>query len=109
MKKEENPHILSQRVKSHLSDYSNHLKIYAYGSVLENEQADAGFVIPETKTEKSFYLGNGRSIFTAQLVALFMEKWKKKNQKKSFSVGVICPLGPTWKYLLGSFTPQEQN
>ena len=56
MKKEENPHVLSQRVKSHLVDYSNHLKIYAYGSVLENEQAGAGFVIPETKTEKKFLL-----------------------------------------------------
>ena len=52
MKKEENPHILSQRVKSHLADSSNHLKIYAYGSVLENEQAGAGFDIPEFKTEK---------------------------------------------------------
>ena len=33
------------------------------GSVLENEQAGAGFVIPEFKTVKPFYLGNGRSIF----------------------------------------------
>ena len=52
MKKEENRHILSYIVKSHLADNnSNHLKIYTDGSVVENEQAGAGFVIPEFKTE----------------------------------------------------------
>ena len=48
------------------------MKIYTDGSVLENEQAGAGFVIPEFKTEKGFYLGKGRSLFTAELVALLV-------------------------------------
>ena len=52
MKKEENRHILPYIVKSHLADSSNHLKIYTDGSVVENEEAGAGFVIPESKTEK---------------------------------------------------------
>ena len=54
MKKEENRHILSYIVKSHLADNSNHLKIYTDGSVVENEQAGAGFVISEFKTEEGF-------------------------------------------------------
>ena len=54
MNKEENPHILSYIVKSHLTqNYSNHLKIYTDGSALENEQAGAEFVIPEFKTKKN--------------------------------------------------------
>ena len=54
MKKEENPHILSYNYSKITSccQYSNHEKIYTNGSVLENEQAGAGFVIPESKTEK---------------------------------------------------------
>ena len=54
MKKEENPHILSYNYSKITSccQYSNHENIYANGSVLENEQAGAGFVIPESKTEK---------------------------------------------------------
>ena len=46
--------------------------MYTDGSVLENEQAGAGFVIPEFKTEKGFYLGKGMSLFTAELVALLV-------------------------------------
>ena len=52
MKKEDNPHILSYIVISHFPDTcSNRLKMYTDGSVLKNE-AGAGFVIPEFKTEK---------------------------------------------------------
>ena len=54
MKKEENRHILPYIVKSHLADSSNHLKIYTDGSVVENEEAGAGFVIPEFTTEEGF-------------------------------------------------------
>ena len=32
----------------------NQLKLYKDGSVLENDQAGAGFIIPDFKTEKSF-------------------------------------------------------
>ena len=45
VKKEENPHILSYLVKSHVAhNYSSHLKMFTDGSALENEQAGAGFV-----------------------------------------------------------------
>ena len=54
MNKEENPHILSYLVQSHIANnYSNHLKVFTDGSVLENEQACPGFVIPEIKTDKA--------------------------------------------------------
>ena len=63
MNKEENPHILSQLIQSHIANnYSNHLKIFTDGSVLENEQACPGFVIPEIKktdkasTQEKLYL-----------------------------------------------------
>ena len=46
--------------------------MYTDGSVIENEQASCRFVIREFKSEKGFYLGKGRSIFTAELVALLM-------------------------------------
>ena len=54
------------------------LKIYTDGSVLENEQSGAEFVIPEFKTKtnkklkKSFYFGKGGYIFTAELLELLM-------------------------------------
>ena len=48
------------------------MNIYTDGSVLTNEQAGAGFVIPQFKTENNFFLGKGRSIFTAEIIALVM-------------------------------------
>ena len=77
MMKEEKPHVLAYLVKSHIADNcSNHLKMFTDGSVLENEQGGAGFLIPEFKTggkkRRSFYLGKGMSIFTAELFALLM-------------------------------------
>ena len=55
MMKEEKPHVLAYLVKSHIADNcSNHLKMFTDGSVLENEQACPGFVIPEIKkTDKA--------------------------------------------------------
>jgi len=73
MKKEGNPHIISQIAKSHLADnYSNQLKTFTYGAVLEDEQAGGTFVTPEFTSEKGFHFGKGRCILTAQLVALLM-------------------------------------
>ena len=72
-KKEENINILSYSVKSHFADnYLNHFHIFTHGSVLENEQAGAGFLIPEFKTEKGVYLGKGLSVLTAEFVAILM-------------------------------------
>ena len=61
MKNEENSRVLPCIVKCHLADNNSHhlkkKKKIVDGSVIENEQAGPGFVIPEFKTEKSFCLG----------------------------------------------------
>ena len=46
------------------------MKTFTDGAVLENEQAGATFVIPEFTTEKGFYLGKGRCIFTAEFALM---------------------------------------
>ena len=52
-KKGGNPHILSYLLKSCVADnYSNHLRMFTCGPVLENEQAGAGFIITDFKTER---------------------------------------------------------
>ena len=42
------------------------------GSVLDPLDSRAGFVIPDLKVQKSFYLGNGFSIFTPKLYAILV-------------------------------------
>ena len=47
IKKLENPNLLSSIVKEHLYEkYSNHFQVFTDGSVLENDNAGSGFVIP---------------------------------------------------------------
>ena len=58
VKKNESPNILAASVKLHLDNkYQNHLKVFTDGSVLENKQAGAAFVIPALRIEKSYFLG----------------------------------------------------
>ena len=52
--------------------YKHHLKVYTDGSILEDGSAGSAFVIPSLKTEKSYHLGKGHSIFAAELVAILM-------------------------------------
>ena len=54
------------------TNYMNHLKIYTDGSVLDNLDCGAGFVIPDLKIERAFYVGNRFSIFTCELFAIIM-------------------------------------
>ena len=42
-----------------MDNYQNHIKIFTDGSVLDSLESGAGFVIPELKVQKSFYLGKG--------------------------------------------------
>ena len=39
---------------------------------MDSLDSGAGFVIPDLKVQKSFYLGNGFSIFTSELYAILM-------------------------------------
>ena len=68
LKKNESTNILAIQVREHLNNkYQNHIKIFTDGSVLDSLDSGAGFVIPELKVQKSFYLGKGFSIFTSEL------------------------------------------
>ena len=71
--KSESTNILAIHVTEHLNNkYQNHIKIFTDGSVLDSLDSGAGFVIPELKVQKSFYLGKGFSIFTSELYAILM-------------------------------------
>jgi ribonuclease HI len=71
--KKDNPNLLSAEVRRHVSEsYSDTLKIYTDGSVVENNTAGSAFIIPDLKIEKSFHLGKHFSIFTAELIAILM-------------------------------------
>ena len=60
--------VLTIEVREHLiNNYQNHIKIFTDGSVLDSLDSGAGFVIPELKVQKYFYLGKGFSIFTSEL------------------------------------------
>ena len=73
MKKSESTNILAIQVREHLNNkYQNQIKIFTDGSVLDPLDSGAGFVIPEIKVQKSFYLGKGFSIFTSELYAILM-------------------------------------
>ena len=47
-------------------------KNVTHGSVLDWLDSGAGFVIPDLKVQKSFYLGTSFSIFTSELYAILM-------------------------------------
>jgi len=71
--KNENTYLLAITVREHLEkSYQFKLKIYTDGSVLDSLDCGAGFVIPDLKINKSYYLGKGLSIFTAELYAILM-------------------------------------
>ena len=72
-KKSENTNILVIEAREHLNNtYPNHIKIFTDGSVLDSLDSGAGFVIPDLKVQKYFYLKKGLSIFTSELYAILM-------------------------------------
>ena len=73
LKKSESTNILAIQVREHLNNkYQNHIKIFTDSSVLDSLDGGAGFVIPDLKVQKSFYLGMGFYIFTSELYAILM-------------------------------------
>ena len=71
VKKSENMNILTLDFKLHSDKmFKDHLQIFTDGSMLDNKDAGAAFVIPTLKIEKFFFLGNNLSIFTAELTAV---------------------------------------
>jgi ribonuclease HI len=71
--KEDNINVLTSEVKEHLGTcYPFHLKIFTDGSSLDSGACGAGFTIPCLDIHKSYHLGNGFSIFTSELYAIYM-------------------------------------
>jgi ribonuclease HI/exonuclease III len=72
-KKKENPNLITSDALQYINEqYPNHLKIYSDGSVLESADVGCGFVIPDFKIKRSYFLGKHFSIFTAELVGILM-------------------------------------
>lgn len=54
------------------TEYVNYLHVYTDGSVQDNGNVGAAFVIPTLNIEKRFTLPRGVSIFSAELIAILM-------------------------------------
>ena len=68
LKKSESTNILDIEVRENLNnDHQNRVKIFT-----DSLDSGAGFVIPDLKVQKSFYLGKFFSIFTSELYAVLM-------------------------------------
>ena len=75
----------------HLSStFSEHLKIFTDGSVLDSGNAGAAYIIPDLHIEETFYLGQGKSIFTAELVAILMALTKIISMNIIFLRIILC-------------------
>ena len=73
MNKDDNINITILTAKINMQEkYQNHLQIYTDGSVLDDNNVGASFVIPELKVERSYYIGSDLSIFTAELTGILL-------------------------------------
>ena len=73
MRKAEDSNLIATNARTLLNEkYLYHLKVYTDGSVLGTGKTGAGCVIPDLNMKRSFFLGKGFSIFTAELVAIIM-------------------------------------
>ena len=52
------------------SSYANHIKIFTDGSVLDDGNAGAAFLIPTLNVKQFYYLGKNISIYTSELYAI---------------------------------------
>jgi ribonuclease HI len=102
--KKENENLLISKVREHIGyNYSNHLKIFTDGSVLNSKQCGSGFVIPDLKIQKSYNLGQGFSIFTAELYAIFNALlWINNSNLPLFNI-LVCVDSKAALYALKSW------
>ena len=108
LKKDMHPNIVAATVKSHIQNkYPSHLKIYTDGSLLENQQAGAAFVIPALKVEKSYFIGKNRSIFVAELVAVLMAVYHILDYPTPIFRVLFCVDSKSVLYALSSSSSKE--
>ena len=73
MSKKDNPLIIASKAKEMINTRFNHsLRVFTDGSVSNNSDVGAAFVVPDFKIEKRYHLTKGCSIFTAELFAIMM-------------------------------------
>jgi len=102
--KKDDAHILSAEVKQHLDcHYNFHLKIFTDGSVLESTDTGSGFVIPDLEVQRSYYLGRGFSIFTAELYSIFMALTFLLDSNISLYNVLFCVDSKSVLYALGNW------
>ena len=71
--RDDDPNVLLYRVREHLeSEYQRSLKIYTDGYVMEDGAAGAAFVIPDFNNLSYSYKLSKVSVFTAELLAIYM-------------------------------------
>ena len=110
LNKADQPHILSCSVKMHVQQkYPNHLKVYTDGSLLNNKEAGAAFVIPSLKVDKSYSVGTSRSIFTAELVAIIMALTYLKDLPVSIFKVLFCVDSKSVLQSLQFISPNSNN
>ena len=89
-KKGKDPLLLTTDARMELVKYQNNsLLIYTDGSVI-NDNTGAGFIIPDFKMTKSFHLGKGYSVYTAELLAILMALNEISNIKMNILNITFC-------------------
>ena len=109
LSKKDNIHLLVEHTRSHLDEhYLNDMKVFTDGSVLDNGDVGAGFVIPFLSIRESFSLTKGHSIFTAELTAILMALSKIVDLPNTpFSI-VICSDSKSALQAIESNTSKEK-
>jgi len=84
--KAKNPSFVEMETRIYIKEkyYIPALEIFTDGSVLDDGNAGSGFVIPSLDIKESYFLGNGYSIFTAELIAILKALQKIDNLSKEF-------------------------
>ena len=89
--KSENENVVAIDAKKILSEkYQYDLKIFTDGSVASSGMTGFGFYIPALNIKKSYHIGTGISIFTAELCAILMSLIDMNESKYLFYQVVIC-------------------
>jgi ribonuclease HI len=102
--------LLTLEAKAHLvKNYDYHLKIFTDGSVLPSTDSGCGFVIPDLKIQKAFYLGKRFSIFTAELYAILMALEFIFNLQFSIFRIVFCVDSKSVLYALQSWSCKNRS
>ena len=108
--KKENPNILINNVRIHLSQrYDYYLKIYTDGSVLQDKNSGAGFVIPALDIQRSFHLGKGFSIFTCELFAILNALILLRDTNLSIFNVLFCVDSKSVLYSLQNWESKTRN